>query len=116
MKIQFTYYFSILATFAGVNAALASTCIYDCLDPDASASCRRGRVGTRLEQKPKLQHLLHYLAGLRSPIKALTRALLHARVIYLRNWVWVILMQVLFSTGYVTLGRLVGVLTASREG
>ncbi|KAG2337522.1 hypothetical protein BDR05DRAFT_970115, partial [Suillus weaverae] len=42
MKIQFTYYFSILAAFAGMNAALASTCIYDCLDPDASASCGAG--------------------------------------------------------------------------
>ncbi|KAG1809175.1 uncharacterized protein BJ212DRAFT_1302736 [Suillus subaureus] len=41
MKIQFTYYLTILAA-AGANAALSSTCTYDCLDPDASASCGAG--------------------------------------------------------------------------
>ncbi|KAG1785276.1 uncharacterized protein HD556DRAFT_1540161 [Suillus plorans] len=42
MKIQFTYYLTILAAAAGVNAALASTCIYDCQDPDAAANCGAG--------------------------------------------------------------------------
>lgn len=42
MKIQFTYYLTILAAAAGVNAALASTCIYDCQDPEASANCGAG--------------------------------------------------------------------------
>ncbi|KAG1847137.1 hypothetical protein C8R48DRAFT_764962 [Suillus tomentosus] len=41
MKIQ-SYYLTILAAAAGVNAALASTCIYDCQDPDASANCGAG--------------------------------------------------------------------------
>ncbi|KAG2046555.1 hypothetical protein BDR06DRAFT_175006 [Suillus hirtellus] len=48
MKIQFAYYLIIIAAAAGVNAALASVCIYDCQDPDASASCG-GRLGTGLE-------------------------------------------------------------------
>ncbi|KAG2357204.1 hypothetical protein BDR07DRAFT_1421026, partial [Suillus spraguei] len=42
MQIQSTYYLTILAAAAGMNAALAKTCLNDCLDPDASASCGAG--------------------------------------------------------------------------
>ncbi|KAG2089814.1 hypothetical protein BD769DRAFT_1645150 [Suillus cothurnatus] len=42
MKIQFAYYLPILAAAAGANAVLASTCIYDCLDPDGTAVCGAG--------------------------------------------------------------------------
>ncbi|KAG2114089.1 hypothetical protein BD769DRAFT_1754181 [Suillus cothurnatus] len=42
MKIQFAYYLPILAAAAGANAVLASTCVYDCLDPDGTAVCSRG--------------------------------------------------------------------------